>query len=61
MECASTLAASAIEQLISLHALVCMGRASDNKEYFKDAVKWVPRIEGILKSISHDLNEQINK
>jgi len=61
MEVASTLARNAIEQLLSLHALSCMGRATGNLEHFAGAAEWLPRIESTLQAIRRDLEQQMTR
>jgi len=55
METVSTLAKVAIEQLLSVHALACMTRASGNEEHMARAADWLPSIERTIKSIRDEI------
>lgn len=61
MENVSTLAKIAIEQLLSVHALACMARASGKAEHMRGAAEWLPHIEDTLKSMRRDLEDQLQQ
>jgi hypothetical protein len=61
MENISTNAKIAIEQLLSVHALACMARASNNPEYFKGAYDWLSRIEETIKIMREELRKPPEK
>lgn len=56
METVSTFAKVAIEQLLNVHALACMARASGNAEHMKSAAEWLPRIEETIRSMRRELD-----
>lgn len=55
METVSNYARIAIEQLLNIHALACMARASGNTEYMNGAAQWLPKIEDTIKSMRREL------
>lgn len=55
METVSTLAKIAIEQILNVHALACMARASGNTEHMDRAAEWLPNIEDTIKSMRREL------
>ena len=55
METVSTLAKVAIEQLLNVHALACMARASGNKEHMSQAAAWLPHIEYTIATMRREL------
>lgn len=57
-EVASTLAKIAIEQLLSVHALANMARASGNSEYFETAYGWLPHIERTVENLRGELERR---
>lgn len=61
MEVASTYSKIAVEQLLNIHALTCMGRAapeSSAKEYFASAKKWLPQLEQTIQSLKLELERR---
>lgn len=58
METVSTKARMLIEQLLHVHALANMARASGQKEYLRSAARWLPQIESGVKSIREELEQQ---
>jgi hypothetical protein len=54
-ETASIFARIAIENLLHVHALTNMWRASDNDYYRKGALDWIEHIENHVASIRREL------
>lgn len=58
MEVCSTYVREMMGALLNVHALVNMGRASQNFEYFKMANQWIPNLERMLESLKQELKIQ---
>lgn len=59
METVSIKARLLIENLLHVHALANMARASDNErhvqEHFRSALGWLPRMEETMRSLREEL------
>jgi hypothetical protein len=55
VETVSTFAKIAIEQLLNVHALACMARASGRTEHMDRAAEWLPKIEETMASMRREI------